>query len=124
MRNYFYYITCLLFLFSCNNNSTKTEPLTTDQKFVGNWIVVANNFTENRNDHSMDGIIQPLTKMENSDETYSFKLYTGNNLILSKQDENTLVGVNAKMKAKYVDSTEHLILSIGKNSTIEFKKLK
>ncbi|MGQ7855801.1 hypothetical protein ACUN24_16325 [Pedobacter sp. WC2501] len=62
--------------------------------------------------------------MENSDETYSFKLYTGNNLILSKQDENTLVGVNAKMKAKYVDSTEHLILSIGKNSTIEFKKLK
>ncbi|QNR86750.1 hypothetical protein H9N25_10375 [Pedobacter riviphilus] len=124
MRNYFYCITCLLFLFSCKNNSTKTEPLTTDQKFVGNWIVVANNFTENQNDHSMDGIIQPLTKMENSEETYSFKLYTGNNLILSKQDENTLVGVNAKMEAKYVDSTEHLILFIGKNSTMEFKKLK
>ena len=125
-RIFLNFFICALLLFSCNaaTESTQNEALTTDQKFVGDWLVVDNNFGENKNDHSMDGIIQSLTKMEGRDETYTFKLYTGNNLILSKRDDNTLTGVNANMKVRYVDSTQHIILAIGNEDKMEFKKLK
>jgi len=91
-----------------------------ENKFIGSWEIIPD---PNRNDNSMVGIVCELEKYSNTEETFVFHLFTGHELILSVQDENTLVGRNANMIVEYDNASDELVLSIPNSSNWRFKKL-
>ncbi len=106
------------------SNTTEKKEVNVDERFVGAWKLIAMLPDKNPNDHSLDGIICHLEKYQNTNKTFVFHLFTGNDLVLSIQDESNLVGENANMKVKFDDTTNKLILTIpGSNTTFVFKKL-
>ena len=106
------------------SNSTEKKEVNVDERFVGAWKLIAMLPDKNPNDHSLDGIICQLEKYKNTNKTFVFHLFTGNDLILSIQDESNLVGENANMRVKFDDTTNKLILTIsGSGTTFVFRKL-
>ena len=105
--------------FSCNQKPT----LSTDEIFVGKWVYYKT-IPYGKEDHSQDGMVSSLTKEENTNETYSFALYTGQTVLFSKQDDSTLTGVDNNMKVIYISSTGHIALVMNPTDGIEFSKLK
>ena len=95
-----------------------------DERYIGGWKLVDANVGDKRNDNSMDGIICEMTKYLNSNESYVFHLFTGNELILTRETDNHLVGQNANMNADYNESDKKLTISIPGSSSFIFKKLK
>jgi hypothetical protein len=96
-----------------------------DGKFVGQWRYFANIPSDNKpNDHTMDGLLNTLTKMENTNETYSFKLFTTQSLTLSKLDDTTLIDSEINARVIYHSTNEHLILMFNDSKGMEFSKLK
>jgi hypothetical protein len=75
-------------------------------------------------DNSMKGIVCNLEKFSNTQKTYVFHLFSGHDLILSKKDENTLVGENANMSVKLNPNTGLLTLATSDGASWTFKKLK
>lgn len=126
-KNYFYGIVYLLLLCSCSGNvkSTNVESSTSDEKFIGQWIVVASrgrNEALTGQENMSKGNKLSLTK---TDDTYLLKGLGDIAIIkeqLAKQDENTLVGASGTQLA-YIDSTEHIILSFP-GEEMELMKLK
>ena len=117
---------------SCNpggqtgtNTSTyeNNSAIDNGDKFVGSWKFYSSSLKK-KNDHSMDGIICELERYKNTKETFVFHLFTGNDLVLSVQDKNTLKGENASMSVTYEESTGHIILKIASNNSMAFSKLK
>jgi hypothetical protein len=99
-----------------------TESLSFDGRFVGQWKFHSMN--PPAHDGTMDGIICNLEKYSNTQKTYVFHLFTGNDLILSKKDANTLIGENANMSVKLNPNTGLLTLAIPGSSSWTFKKLR
>ena len=97
---------------------------TLDERYVGGWKLVETNITNKGNDNSMEGIICEMEKYLNSDESYVFHLFTGHELILTKETNNHLVGQNAKMNADYNENNIELTISIPGGSSWIFKKIK
>jgi len=106
-------------LFSCN----QTPTLSTDDMFVGKWVYYKT-IPYQKEDHSQDGMVSSLTKEADTNETYSFSLYTGQTVLFSKQDDSTLTGVGNNMKVIYISSTKHIALVFNQTDGIEFSKLK
>jgi len=114
-------IPAFFILFSCNQISNQS----TDQKFIGQWRFFSDIPSDNKpNDHTMDGLLNTLTKMENTNETYSFKLFTTQSLTLSKLDDTTLIDSEINARVIYHAANEHLILMFNGNKGMEFSKLK
>jgi len=114
---------------ACNNNSssfgnTISGNPSTDEKFLGKWVYVTNVPADKTGDHTMDGTICSLTKLEGTNESYNFKYWNGMEGIFTKEDENTLKAIDAKIQLKYIGENQHLILKLNENEGIEWSKLK
>lgn len=114
-----FYLSCLaIILQSCDDINQKSM----DEKFLGNWKFYANIPNDKPNDHTMDGIRCPITKLENAQDTYQMKLWTGNEATLEKNDDSTLVAAEADIKIRYNQSNQHIILMVSDKPIIEFEK--
>ena len=122
----------LAFVLSCNSaintdrDESTVDKVEVQKKFIGQWKYYSSYPVDPKDDGSMNGIICNLEKYENTDETLVFHLWTGNDLILSIQDADTLSGQNVKkLKVRYVEDTGHLILVENEDgSGLEFSRLK
>ena len=113
-------ISLIILLFACTN-TTKT----TDNKFIGQWKFNKITPNDKPNDNSMNGIICPLKKVENTNETYSFSFLGGEEMLFSLKDKDTLISLNGTCKLIYNEINQQLRLNMGVNSSeIEFTKLK
>ena len=98
------------------------KDLNTDEKFIGRWKYYK--MSPAAKDNSMNGIICNLEKYQNTNETYVFHLYTGNDLILSIKDKNTLKGENANINVVYDPKLDLLKLVMSSGNKTIFRRLK
>jgi hypothetical protein len=119
------FISLLIMLtIGCAGSDENDPQKIDDDKFLGSWKYYTSIPKRNPNDHSMNGVICELERYKNTQQTYVFHLFTGNELILSIRDENTLVGENANLSVNYDESTGHLMLITSPENRIVFSKLK
>ena len=137
MRKLTVYGVLILLLIGCKKNNfignnyenTQKESVhknsnNLDERYIGGWKLVETNVTNKGNDNSMEEIICEMEKYLNSDESYVFHLFTGHELILTKETNNHLVGQNANMNADYNENNRELTISIPGGSSWIFKKIK
>jgi hypothetical protein len=97
----------------------------TDDKFIGMWTYYSSSLTDEKpNDHSLDGNLCEIKKVENTNETYyvTFNNYT---FVLTKKDENTLINNNGSLLAMFDESSNHLVLKyVREGMQIEYSKMK
>lgn len=90
------------------NEQPKSSNLSIENKFVGTWKYYGSNPPDK--DNSMSGIVCELERYAKTKETFVFHLWDGHDLILSIQDENTLIGQNATLSVKYYPDTDRISL--------------
>ena len=121
MKGLFQFCIALLIV-SCNSVSVNNW---TPEKLVGSWkIIDVNSDGGKAYDHSMDDIVCELEKYKNTNETYVFHLFTGNELLLTQDAPNHMKGENANMDVTYNDTLDQIVLSIPTKSSWTFKRLK
>lgn len=111
--------------YTAPNLAPSSKTTFNPEQFLGSWkIIDVQDNSSQPYDHSMDNIICKLERYQDTQETFVFYLFTGNDLILSPKDENTLIGENANMLVSFDKETEHLTLSIPGKSSWIFRRLK
>lgn len=137
-KNYFYCAAFLLLMYSCNNTTLSTnnesaateikETLSTEQKFCGEWGVIASK-----------GKLEALTGQKNINKGKLFNITKKDDTYLLakkdfelvkqefvQQDENTLIGVNSdnsSTRLKYDLTSDHIILEMP-DEEMEFERVK
>ena len=109
----------IFFTTSCSISPQKNVS----EKFVGQWkyyTVIPNDPTD---DGSMNAIICGLEKAKDTEHTFVFHLWYGRDLVATEQDDSTLVGQNANITLKFVESDRHLKVIRHDGSGMEFQKL-
>jgi hypothetical protein len=107
-------------LCSCDFLSSKSA----DENFIGQYRYFANIPAENTpNDHTMDGLKNSITKMENTEEHYSFKLFTGNTMDFSRLNDTVLVD-STTASTLVSKPNQHIVLMFSDGKGMEFSKLK
>lgn len=108
-----------------NERTNAEENITSNssgnQKFIGTWKYYKS--IPAANDNSMNGIVCILERYGNTHKTFVFHLWTGDDLILSIKNENTLVGQNANLAVQYDASTDHLSLVYADGSKEVYSRL-
>jgi len=114
---FFSVIVCFLFT-ACSNFKN------TDDKFLGTWVFLNEIPKSAQRDNSMEGVTCKITKIENTDESYSVDFLRYEGIVFTIKNDSTLKAINADIQIKYIESDQHLIFEINPNDGIELYKLK
>ena len=104
-----------------SNEQSVRSDLNVAQKFVGSWKYYGS--VPPSRDNSMNGIICQLERYASTNKTFVFHLWTGQDLVLSILDENTLVGQNVSLSVKYDTKTDHIALIFDNGNEVIYSRL-
>lgn len=104
------------------DGQSELSSLSVAEKFVGSWKYYGSLPPDK--DNSMSGIVCELERYANTNETFVFHLWDGHDLILSIQDDNTLIGQNAALSVKYDPKTDRISLVFSSGNESFYSRLK